>query len=84
MISKLKQIPTRMLQMQEQAWWIWMHSLTLSWVLLLCAAALLWFGRPFTAANYHTYLSGQTLIQLSQLVLFLGILGSVCVEDQLS
>lgn len=84
MISKLKKIPARMLQMQAQAWWIWMRSLTLSWVLLLCAAALLGFGQPFAAANYHTYLAAQTLIRLSQLTLLLGTLGSVCAEDQLS
>lgn len=69
------------LGMHETSWWILTRALCLSCVLLLCGFVLLLEVGTVTLDNFGLYRVAQTLTQMPQAVLLIGILGIACAED---
>lgn len=75
-----KSIFNRMISMKPEAWYIFINSVKLSCLLCLCTLAFLikWNGNMMD--NYTLYMTAISLIETSQAILLLGVIGSVCVE----
>ena len=78
---KLRAITRRMLSMCPDAWYIFIRSIQLCCLLLLCAFALLveWDGRM--AENYALYMTAMSLTKITQALLLIAVIASVCIED---
>ena len=81
MVASAKRLLDRIVSMQQLPWDIWMGSLILSCVLVFCAFLLMLEEPSGLSGKYATYRCAWELVRLPQLVLLLGILVSVCVED---
>lgn len=84
MFSNINKLLSRILSMHEFAWMVFTRSLILSCVLLFCAFVLLIDIQHISTQNYDTYFTAKTLIEIPQLVLLFGTLGSACIEDYLT
>lgn len=76
----LIKIYNRMICMKSEAWYIFIRAVKLSCLLCLCAFALLNESGGKMFENYDLYMTAISLIETSQAVLLLGVLGSVCIE----
>ncbi len=69
------------LGMHELSWWIFTRALCLSCVLLFCGFVLLLEVDTVTLDNLRIYRIAQSMTQLPQVVLLIGIIGVACAED---
>lgn len=78
---KIKAVVRRMLSMCPEAWYIFIRSIQLCCVLMLCAFALLsqWGGSMYH--NYSLYMTAISLSEICQALLLIAVILSVCIED---
>lgn len=76
----LKKIYKRMIVMKPEAWYIFLNAVKLSCLLCLCAFALLNEFSGSMIESYRLYMTAISLIETSQAVLLIGVIGSVCIE----
>lgn len=78
---KLKPVLRRMLSMCPDAWYIFIRSIQLCSVLLLCAFALLVQWNGSMMENYELYMTAMSIDEITQALLLIAVLLSVCLED---
>ncbi len=78
---KLRRTVRRMLDMKPEAWYIFLRSLQLSCVLLLCAFALLLEYNGDMLGKYPLYMTAQSLNESAQGILLVALILSVCMEE---
>ena len=78
---KLKKIISRMLCMCPEAWYIFIRTLQLTAVLLLCAFALLVNWNGSIVEQYSLYMTAASLMEIIQALLLIAVIFSVCIED---
>lgn len=78
---KLRRTVRRMLDMKPDAWYIFLRSLQLSCVLLLCAFALLLEYNGDMLGKYPLYMTAQSLNESAQGILLVALILSVCMEE---
>ena len=78
---KLRRTVERMLAMKPGPWYLFIRSIQLCCVLLLCAAALLAECRGDLLGRYGLYALAQSLNETAQGILLIAVLASVCMED---
>ncbi len=78
---KLRPILRRMLRMCPEAWYIFIRSVQLAAFLLLCAFVLLMECDSGIYDNYRLYMSAVTLTEITQAILLIAVIASVCIED---
>ena len=78
---KLRKTVRRMLDMKPDAWYIFLRSLQLSCVLLLCAFALLLEYNGDMLGKYPLYMTAQSLNESAQGILLVALILSVCMEE---
>lgn len=78
---KLKKIISRMLCMCPEAWYIFIRTLQLTAVLLLCAFALLVNWNGSIVEQYSLYMTAASLMEITQALLLIAVIFSVCIED---
>ena len=78
---KLRQTIQRMLAMKEGPWVLFLRSLQLCCVLLLCAFALLLEYNGDQLGKYPLYMTAQSLNETAQGILLIAIILSVCMEE---
>ncbi len=78
---KLRRTVRRMLDMKPDAWYIFLRSLQLSCVLLLCAFALLLEYNGDMLGKFPLYLTAQSLNESAQGILLIALILSVCMEE---
>lgn len=78
---KLKSVFRRMLSMCPPAWQVFIRSLQLSVFLLLCAFMLMLECGGRLGHDYILYSTANSLNELSQAVLLVAVVLSVCIED---
>ena len=78
---KLRQTVRRMLDMKPDAWYIFLRSLQLCCMLLLCAFALLLEYNGDMLGKYPLYMTAQSLNESAQGILLVAIILSVCMEE---
>lgn len=76
----IKNIFNRMIIMKPEAWYIFINSVKLSCLLCLCSFALLKESNGNMMYNFTLYMTAISLIETTQAILILGVIGSVCVE----
>ena len=81
---KLRKTVGRMLSMKSDAWYIFIRSIQLCCLLLLCAFALLLEYNGDTLGKYPLYMTAQSLNESAQGILLIAIILSVCMEEMLS
>lgn len=76
---KIKKALLGMLNMREEAWYIFIRSIQLCCVLLICCFALLleWGG---SMMNYELYMTALALNESSQAVFLIGCLAPVLIS----
>ncbi len=77
---KLRPILRRMLRMCPEAWYIFIRSVQLAAFLLLCAFVMLMECHGIYD-NYSLYMSAVTLTEITQAILLIAVIASVCIED---
>lgn len=77
---KIKKALLGMLNMRAEAWYIFIRSIQLCCVLLLCSFALLleWGG---SMMNYDLYMAAISLNETSQAVLLIAVIASAVISD---
>lgn len=78
---KLRKTVRRMLDMKPDAWYIFLRSLQLSCVLLLCAFALLLEYNGDMLGKYPLYMTAHSLNESAQGILLIALILSVCMEE---
>lgn len=78
---KLRPIVRRMLRMCPAAWYIFIRSVQLSAFLLLCAFVLLMECDGGIYDHYRLYMSAVALSEITQAILLIAVIASVCIED---
>lgn len=78
---KLRQTIQRMLAMKDGPWVLFLRSLQLCCVLLLCAFALLLEYNGDQLGKYPLYMTAQSLNESAQGILLVAIILSVCMEE---
>ena len=78
---KLRKTIHRMLSMKPDPWYIFIRSLQLCCVLLLCAFALLVEFNGDMLGKYPLYISAQSLNATAQGILLVAVILSVCMEE---
>lgn len=78
---KLLQTIHRMLAMKDGPWILFLRSLQLCCVLLLCAFALLLEYNGDQLGKYPLYMTAQSLNESAQGILLVAIILSVCLEE---
>ncbi len=78
---KLRQTIRRMLAMKSDPWYLFLRSLQLCCVLLLCAFALLLEYNGDQLGKYPLYMTAQSLNESAQGILLIAIILSVCMEE---
>lgn len=78
---KLRQTIQRMLAMKDGPWILFLRSLQLCCVLLLCAFALLLEYNGDQLGKYPLYMTAQSLNETAQGILLVAIILSVCMEE---
>ena len=78
---KLRRTVRCMLDMKPEAWYIFLRSLQLSCVLLLCAFALLLEYNGDMLGKYPLYMTAQSLNESAQGILLVALILSVCMEE---
>ncbi len=78
---KLRQTVHRMLSMKPDAWYIFLRSIQLCCLLLLCAFALLLEYNGDTLGKYPLYMTAQSLNESAQGILLIAVILSICVEE---
>lgn len=78
---KLRQTIQRMLAMKDGPWILFLRSLQLCCVLLLCAFALLLEYNGDQLGKYPLYMTAQSLNESAQGILLVAIILSVCMEE---
>ena len=78
---QLRRPVRRMLDMKPEAWYIFLRSLQLSCVLLLCAFALLLEYNGDMLGKYPLYMTAQSLNESAQGILLVALILSVCMEE---
>lgn len=76
----LKKTLDRMFSMRPEAWYIFLSSVKLCCLLCLCAFALLKEWNGSMSESYVLYMTAISLIETSQAVLLIGVIGSFCIE----
>lgn len=76
---KIKKALLGMLNMREEAWYIFIRCIQLCCVLLICAFALLleWNG---SMSKYELYLSAVALNESSQAIFLIGVIMSAVIN----
>ena len=74
---KIKSILDRMLSMSENAWFFFIRSLQMSCVLLFCA----WMLLLPENMPYSIYQTAMEMAEMPKVILLIGLILSVCVED---
>ena len=77
---KLRKTVHRMLSMKPDAWYIFIRSIQLCCLLLLCAFALLLEYNGDTLGKYPLYMTAQSLNESAQGILLIAVILSICVE----
>lgn len=70
-------IVNRMLDMCPEAWYIFIRSIQLTAFMLLCAFVLL----LESSGRHDLYMTAFSLYETGQIVILLGAICSVCIED---
>ena len=78
---KLRKTIRRMLAMKNDPWFLFLRSLQLCCVLLLCAFALLLEYNGDQIGKYPLYMTAQSLNESAQGILLVAIILSVCMEE---
>ena len=78
---KLKQTIRRMLNMKPDPWDLFIRSIQLCCMLLLCAFAMLLEYNGDMLGKYPLYISAQSLNECAQGILLIAIILSLCMED---
>ena len=78
---KLRRTIRRLLDMKPDAWYIFLRSLQLSCLLLLCAFALLLEYNGDMLGKYPLYMTAQSLNESAQGILLVALILSVCMEE---
>ena len=78
---KQRQTIRRMLAMKSDPWYLFLRSLQLCCVLLLCAFALLLEYNGDQLGKYPLYMTAQSLNESAQGILLVAIILSVCMEE---
>lgn len=78
---KLRKTIERMLCMKPDPWYIFLRSIQLCCVLLLCAFALLVEYNGDMLGKYPLYSTAQSLNETAQGILLVAVLLSVCMEE---
>ena len=78
---KLRKTIQRMLAMKSDPWYLFLRSLQLCCVLLLCAFALLLEYNGDQLGKYELYMTAQSLNETAQGILLVAIILSVCMEE---
>lgn len=78
---KLRKTIERMLAMKPGPWYIFLRSIQLCCVLLLCAFALLVEYNGDMLGKYPLYISAQSLNETAQGILLVAVILSVCMEE---
>ncbi len=78
---KLRETVRRMLAMKSDPWYLFIRSLQLCCVLLLCAFALLLEYNGDQLGKYPLYITAQSLNETAQGILLIAIILSVCMEE---
>ena len=68
-----------MLSMSDKAWYIFIRTLQLSCMMLLCSVFLL--ISHDNSGGRHIYLTAMALYENPQALLFIGLILSACMED---
>lgn len=76
----IKNILRRLLSMSEEAWYIFIRSIQLVCLLLLCSFVLLLECGSLTG-DYTLYMTAVSLNEICQALLLIAVLASVCIED---
>ena len=77
----IKRILRRMLAMSDDAWYIFIRTIQLVGVLMLCAFALLLGCGGHIGDNFSLYMTALSLTEVSQALLLIAVVASVCIED---
>ena len=78
---KIRQILGRMLNMCPDAWYIFIRTLQLCAVLLLCAFVLMLECNGRLGRDYTLYMTAVSLNETSQCLLLIAVILSVIIED---
>ena len=78
---KLKKTIRRMLNMKPDSWYLFIRSIQLCCVLLLCACALLLEYNGDMLGKYPLYITAQSLNESAQGILLVALILSVCMEE---
>lgn len=78
---KIKKALLGLLSMRDEAWYIFIRSIQLCCVLLLCAFALLleWGGSLIN--NYDLYMTALSLNETSQALLLIAVIASAVIAS---
>ena len=78
---KLRKTVQRMLSMKPEPWYVFIRSLQLCCMLLLCAFALLVEYNGDMLGRYPLYITAQSLNETAQGILLVAVILSVCMEE---
>ena len=78
---KLQKTVRRMLSMKPDAWYVFIRSIQLCCLLLLCAFALLVEYNGDMLGRYSLYISAQSLNETAQGILLVALILSICIEE---
>ena len=78
---KIKPVVRRMLSMCPDAWYIFIRSIQLCCLLLLCAFILLLEWNGSMSEKYELYKTAMALSEICQALLLIAVIASVCIED---
>ena len=78
---KLKKTIRRMLNMKPDPWYLFIRSIQLCCLLLLCAFALLLEYNGDMLGKYPLYITAQSRNESAQGILLVALILSVCMEE---
>lgn len=78
---KIKKVLRRMLSMCPDAWYIFIRTIQLVAVLMLCSFVLLLEWNGSMVENYTHYMTALALTEIGQALLLIAVIASVCIED---
>lgn len=77
----LKKILRRMLRMCPEAWYIFIRTIQLITFLLFCAFMLMLDCHGQMGHSYKLFTTAAALNEISQALLLIAVILSVCIED---
>ena len=80
-LQALKKTIARILEMKDGSWWVFLRCLQLCVFLLLCSWALFLSCHGDYPGNLERYISAVSLYETGQIVLLIGVILPVCLED---